>query len=394
MLLRPGITLQHSRDEADTSDEVRSDIAAFLAVVPRPRWPANASAGDFFEKTLRGWDDLAVSPVIRVIDPATVRAIAQFFLNGGVEARLYGLCIESQESLMVSDPFGDVAFALIERLRSDEDSGLVVMPILGWLPVMFAPGGRPIVRCQPFIEMLVRHCQEVNNRFLILDAPRELHEGALLTWVRELREQLLEAACFCAVYYPWLMNGDEEFAPSGTIAGSFARAENQHRPFGVHWPPANLPLVGVTHPSVEVRWREADTLIAEHVNPIVSQPGRGVLVWGARTLSNDPRWIHINARRVVSLVAEQIRRDSEWIVFENQRPELWQVINSAIRGRLDQMWNAGLLSGDKAGSEYLVQCDEELNPPEVRDAGQVHVRVQLRPVATTEFIVVDLRLGS
>jgi hypothetical protein len=382
------------RDEAVTSDEVRSDIAAFIAVVPRPKWPAGASAGDFFEKPLLGWEDLASSPVIRVIDAPTARAIGQFFLNGGIEARLYGLCIESLESLLVTDPFSDVAYALIERLRSDEDSGLLVMPVLGWLPVVFEPGGRPIVRCQPFIEMLARHCQEVNNRFLILDAPRELHEELLVTWVRELREGLMDAASFCAIYYPWLMNGDDELAPAGTIAGTFARVENQHRPFGVHWPPANVPLAGVTHPSVDIRWREADGLLAEHINPILSQPSRGVVVWGARTLSADPRWIHINGRRVVSLVSEQLRRDSEWIVFENQRPELWQIVTSTVRGRLDQMWNAGLLSGDRAGSEYLVQCDAELNPREVRDAGQVHVRVELRPVSTTEFIVVDLRLGS
>jgi hypothetical protein len=65
-----------------------------------------------------------------------------------------------------------------------------------------------------------------------------------------------------------------------------------------------------------------------------------------------------------------------------------------VRNRLDQFWGAGLLTGSQAGSEYLVQCDREINPPEVVDAGQINVKVVLRPIGTTESIVVELRLGS
>jgi hypothetical protein len=143
-----------------------------------------------------------------------------------------------------------------------------------------------------------------------------------------------------------------------------------------------------------MRWREGDRLVEAHVNPILTQPSRGVVVWGARTLSRDPRWVHVNSRRIASVVAEQLRRDSEWVVFETQRPELWELVTRRVRTRLDQMWSSGLLTGEQAGSEYAVQCDAELNPPEVRDAGQVNVKVLMRPISTTEFIIVELRLGS
>jgi hypothetical protein len=64
-----------------------------------------------------------------------------------------------------------------------------------------------------------------------------------------------------------------------------------------------------------------------------------------------------------------------------------------VTSRLDTLWNAGLLSGEQAGSDYHVQCDAELNPPEVRDAGQVHCKVLLKPIGTAEYVVVELRLG-
>jgi phage tail sheath protein FI len=150
----------------------------------------------------------------------------------------------------------------------------------------------------------------------------------------------------------------------------------------------------VTHPAVPIRWRESDVLLDRHINPILTQPSRGVVIWGARTLSRDPKWMHINSRRIVSMISEQLRRDSEWVVFEHQRPELWEIVKRQVRSRLDLLWGAGLLTGEKAGLEYEVQCDAQLNPPEVRDAGQVHVRVLIRPIQTAEFIVVELRLGA
>jgi phage tail sheath protein FI len=117
-------------------------------------------------------------------------------------------------------------------------------------------------------------------------------------------------------------------------------------------------------------------------------------VWGARTLSPDPKWRQVSARRIVSFVTERIRRDAEWVVFEHQRPELWETVSRMVSSRLDSFWNAGLLTGRSAGSDYLVQCDEEMNPPAVRDAGQVHFRVVLRPVSATEYIEVELQLGG
>src|SRR5690606_40584509 len=56
----------------------------------------------------------------------------------------------------------------------------------------------------------------------------------------------------------------------------------------------------------------------------------------SRTLSRDPRWMHINARRIVSFIAEQLRRDSEWIVFENQRPELYEIVQRRVRSRSEE----------------------------------------------------------
>jgi phage tail sheath protein FI len=150
----------------------------------------------------------------------------------------------------------------------------------------------------------------------------------------------------------------------------------------------------VTHPMVSLQWREIGILTEHHINPILPQPSRGVVLWGARTLCVEPEWKHITARRIVSFIAEQLRRDNEWVMFESQKTELWEVLRRVVTTRLDSFWSAGLLTGGEAGTDYLVQCNAELNPPAVRDAGIVNIKVRLRPISTQEFIIVDLRLGS
>ena len=60
-------------------------------------------------------------------------------------------------------------------------------------------------------------------------------------------------------------------------------------------------------------------------------PGRGIRVWGARTLSSDPEWRYINVRRLFNYVSESIMEGTQWAVFEPNDERLW--IQAADRGR-------------------------------------------------------------
>ncbi|TNE90778.1 MAG: phage tail sheath family protein [Deltaproteobacteria bacterium] len=373
---------------------MRGDITGILAVIPQTRWPQGGGRGDLLELPLESWAEFQRHPARSLFDPATRRAIQAFFENGGIEARLLGLCLESSRELFDVTPMTPGFDSLLDRLRGEEDIGLLIMPVLAYLPYITLPDGRTRCGSESMIHMLLEHCREMNNRFLILDAPQHLHDRELRRWVRSFRQQRPELMSFGAIYYPWLKAGDEVFPPSGSIAGVFAKLEKEHEPWGVHWPPANESIRGVTHTNVELEYSETEDLTSTGINPIMIQPGRGVVVWGARTMSKDSRWIHINSRRIVSVISEQLRRDSAWAVFENQSHELWKILERTVRHRMDAMWGGGLLTGPRAGEEYLIQCDEETNPPDVRETGMVQVKITLRPIGTTEYIVVELRLGA
>ena len=389
-----GIVIQHARLPDRRRELVRSDIAAILGFVKKRRWPEGADAGDFVELILRRESDLWSHPDRHLFDPAARRAVKGFFANGGDTCHLFGVCVESEEDLINPDPDLGAFAPVLSRLRSEEDIALLLAPGAAYLPVSMDRSGTITFGAEGLYEVMLAHCREMNNRFCVLDAPKDLHGDLLARWVRDFRARNPATRSYGAIYYPWLMSGDDLFPPSGVVAGSYAGIELRDPPFGIAQPPANVPLESVTHAQIEVSWDEASALLDESINPIVVQGGRGVVIFGARTLSSDPRWRHVNSRRVVNAVLEQLRRDSEWAVFETNNPHLWDVLERDTMFRLDQFAGGGMLTGGRAGEDYAVQCDRETNLPALRDAGQVNLRLRMRPVGTVEQIVVDLRIGA
>jgi len=392
--MRPGLVVQHARLPDRSSELVRCDIAGIVGFIERARWPEGATEGDFIEIVLRRDADLWAHPDRVLFDPAARRGVRDFFHNGGDTAHLFGVCVDSLDDLRMPSGELGVLGPLLHRLRVEDDIAIMLVPAAAHMGCEMSRDGEIRADAEALYDELLAHCREMNNRFLVMDAPRGLHGELLERWVKRFRERYPENRSFGAIYYPWLCERDDVFPPSGAVAGLYARTELEHRPFGVKWPPANQPLRSVTHPQVELGWDEAGRLAEQAINPIVVQAGRGVIVFGARTLSHDPNYVYVNSRRVANMIMEQLRRDTEWAVFETNNPHLWDVLERDVMFRLGEFYSAGCLEGRRAAQGYLVRCDAAVNPPELRNAGQVNVHVAMRPVGTTEQIVVDLRIGG
>ena len=392
--MRPGLVVQHTQLPNRTSGLVRSDIAGIIGFIEKNLWPKDAVAGDFVEIYLRRIHDFWEHPDRGLFDAPTQRAVQGFFENGGDIAHVFGVCIDSAESIRLPSGISGVLTPTFDRLRAEEDIALLFAPSAAYMRCQVDADGGVRADVEALYDELLAHCREMNNRFLIMDAPRGLHEGLLERWVRGFRSRHPENRAFGAIYYPWVCAGDEVFPPSGSVAGTFARVEIEHGAFGVMWPPANIPLRGVTHCEVDLSWAEAGAYSEQAINPIIVQSGRGVLIFGARTLSDEPKYQHINTRRVTNMVHEQLRRDSEWSVFETNNPHLWDVLDRDIRYRLEEFSEAGALAPKGDEPQYTVVCDRSINTNLTRDAGQVNVEVMLRPVGTTERVLIDLCIGG
>jgi phage tail sheath protein FI len=94
------------------------------------------------------------------------------------------------------------------------------------------------------------------------------------------------------------------------------------------------------------------------------------------------------------MVEESIQRGTQWAVFEPNDLDLWERLKRDIGAYLTNVWRTGALFGVTSPEAFFVKCDEELNPKEVRDAGQVIVHVGIAPVKPAEFVIIRIQQTS
>jgi len=234
---------------------------------------------------------------------------------------------------------------------------------------------------------MIAHCELMGDRVAILDAPPGLNAQQVKEW---RVDKAGYDSKYASLYWPWIkvfdpLSGQAKFVPpSGHVAGIWARNDDTR---GVHKAPANEVVRGAISLALNLTKAEHDQLNPNGINCIRSFPGRGVRVWGARTISSDPSWRYLNVRRLFNYVEESIFEGTQWVVFEPNDQRLWGRVKRTINAFLLRVWRDGALFGATPDQAFFVKCDEENNPPEVRDAGQLIVDIGIAPVKPAEFVV-------
>jgi phage tail sheath protein FI len=248
-------------------------------------------------------------------------------------------------------------------------------------------------------ETVLAHCEDMGNRFGVLDGAQD---GTPLDAAGPLRTQrggLLSKSGYGALYWPWIVVDDPVAAagtppvvavpPSGHMAGIMARSDGQ---VGVHKAPANEVVRGARDLGYTLNDTEQGVLNHLNINAIRRFPGSPPVVWGARTLTDGTPWRYVNVRRLVSYVEASILEGVRWAVFEPNTPALWKALERVISEFLTRVWQAGALFGLTAKQAFYVKIDEELNPEPVRTLGEVVVEIGLAPVRPAEYVIVRLGL--
>ena len=238
---------------------------------------------------------------------------------------------------------------------------------------------------------MIAHCENMRFRFAILDTPPGLNAQGAKEW----REFVNFDTAYAAMYYPWVeipnLSGEgpvtKTVPPSGSMVGIYNRSDAER---GVHKAPANEVVRGAVDVEFRISKAEQDVLNPMGVNCIRAFPGRGIRVWGARTLSSNGAWRYINVRRLFNMVGDSLDTGLQWVVFEPNDTMLWSLVRRDISSFLRVVWQSGALFGSSADQAYYVKVDEELNPPEIRDLGQLIIEVGLAPVKPAEFVILRL----
>ncbi len=237
-------------------------------------------------------------------------------------------------------------------------------------------------------EAMISHCERLRYRFAVLDAPPGLNAQQAFEW----RNYVNFDTSYAALYYPWIKVADlsgsgsttKLVPPSGHMVGIYNRSDAR---VGVHKAPANEIIMGAIDLEIRLSKGEQDVLNPVGVNCIRTFPGRGIRIWGARTLSSNGAWRYISVRRLFILVEASMETGLAWVVFEPNDSTLWAKVNRDVTSFLRVVWRSGALFGATPEQAFYVKCDEELNPTEVRDLGQLIIEVGLAPVKPAEFVI-------
>jgi phage tail sheath protein FI len=309
--------------------------------------------------------------------PYLAPAVYGFFANGG--SRCY--VVRVQDGATDGDYVGT-------DQGPGQRTGLQCFNEIDEVNIVCIPG----VTSSTVQKAMITHCENMKDRFCILDSVKD----ADLSAVQTQKEDVVSEKGYTALYFPWVKVDIEtkendkvkliqDFVPpSGYIAGIYARSDIEK---GVHKAPANEIIRGALEIKLLITKGEQEILNPKGINCIRSFPGRGIRVWGARTTASDALWKYINVRRLFIFLEESIEEGTQWVVFEPNDEKLWARVKQSITQFLTRVWKDGALMGTTAEEAFFVKCDRTTMTQDDIDNGRLIVLIGVAPVKPAEFVI-------
>lgn len=177
--------------------------------------------------------------------------------------------------------------------------------------------------------------------------------------------------------YRWVpMNGD--------IAGLCARTDYTNDPW---WSPGGLnrgQIKNVVRLSTNPNQTMRDLLYKNAVNPVVTFPGQGTVLFGDKTLLTKPSaFDRINVRRLFIVLEKSIATAAKYQLFEFNDPFTRAQFKNLIEPFLRDV------QGRRGITDFLVKCDESNNSGEVIDRNEFVADIFVKPTRSINFITLN-----
>jgi uncharacterized protein len=233
---------------------------------------------------------------------------------------------------------------------------------------------------------IVGHCERMRFRFAVIDC----RKGTNSTTDLDPRKTLSTDSSYAAFYYPWIVISDPSTGarklvpPGGHTLGVFARSDSER---GVFKAPANETLRGVLDLEFDTNDSTQDALNPQSVNVIRRFPGRGIRIWGARTITSDALWKYVSVRRLFIFLERSIYEGTQWVVFEPNDDRLWARVIDTIRLFLRAQWRLGALFGRTEQEAFFITCDRTTMSQDDILNGRLICEIGIAPVRPAEFVI-------
>jgi hypothetical protein len=193
-------------------------------------------------------------------------------------------------------------------------------------------------------------------------------------------------------YAPYVKNLDDRFTPpssfvAGTACGRYINEGFQQPPAG-----SRYPLRGVVGLKFSISAQQQEVTYALGLNPIRSLPNRGIVVWGARTLSSSPLFRFTNTRVILNVLIDVMNRSFDDVLFESidSSNTVFSRVKSIATQVLNQFYRQGALFGNRPEQAYLVVCDTSNNDSTLLEQGTVRMDAYVATSPTLERLAVTI----
>ncbi|MGA1583168.1 MAG: phage tail sheath family protein, partial [Saprospiraceae bacterium] len=181
---------------------------------------------------------------------------------------------------------------------------------------------------------------------------------------------------------------------SSAMAGVYAMVDST---INVAKAPANVSLGSVVAPAVSITSEGQEDLNlplnGKAVNAVRTFQGKGVLVWGARTLDgNSQDWRYVSVRRSMIFLEQSIKMAAEAYVFEPNNTTTWTSIRAMVTNFLNNQWQSGILAGSTPDDAFSVEIGlgVTMTPNDILD-GLLKMTVKVAITRPAEFIVITFQ---
>jgi phage tail sheath protein FI len=362
----PGVYVEEIPSGARTITGVATSVTAFIGAAKRG--PVNRPV------CIRSFADFEQRFGGLVANLELGYAVRLFFLNGGTDSWVVRIARKATVAQVQKS---------LRSLATVDLFNLLVLPGITVPAILSAAAAY----CRP------------RRAFLVVDAPQDARTPQQMEQM--MQSGAMPKTSYGALYYPWLQTPDplnssrpRSTAPSGAVAGVFARTDGQR---GVWKPPSgtDATLAGVKGLEHNVTDAENGRLNPRGVNCLRVLPGFGPTVWGARTLEGDDQlaseWKFVPIRRMALFLEESLQRGTQWVVFEPNGEPLWAQIRLNVGAFLDTLFRQGAFQGRTPREAYFVKCDKATTTADDIGQGMVNIVIGFAPLKPAEFVVIKIQ---
>jgi phage tail sheath protein FI len=240
---------------------------------------------------------------------------------------------------------------------------------------------------------------EKRRATLIVDSPRMWKTRGQAAGGFE--QFTLQRSANAAFYFPRirqlnpLRSAEEDFVPSGAIAGIIARIDAERAVWSA---PAGTEatLFGIVDLTAPLTDADNGILNALGINCLRKFPAAGMVVWGARTMRGadalGDQYKYIPVRRTALFIEESLYRGIKWAVFEPNAEPLWATLRSSVSGFMHNLFRQGAFQGSSPQEAFFVRCDSTTTTQEDIDNGLLNIVVGFAPLKPAEFVVISLQM--